>query len=191
MPDKLTETLLSKLRELWDEPTPKMKMTLPKVEAFNLEGEDGPIPTIVPHPPQFQPAPQVVGHELGKQVNEALKIAPALQGRVGKVQYGTTPDVMHELEQSNRKVMKDHSGTIFNPAEDFPQTNLLGLTNMNTGNISLSPRVGMDKDRYSSYWPPQLSPVLGHELTHVAGYPDEKRPVQGGNLFEQILKRNK
>lgn len=191
MPDKFETELLSRLKALWDEPAPRMKMGLPRVEVVDLEGPEGKLPTIIPHPPQFQPAPQVVGHELGKSMNEALKIAPSLQGRVGKVQHGVTPDVMDELDLSNSIVNKTHKGTIFNPVDDFAKTSLLGLTNMHTGNISLSPRVGMDTDRYPSYWPPQLNKVLGHELTHAAGYPDEDNPEDGGNLFELLLKRKK
>lgn len=189
MPDPLRDALLAKLRGLWDEPTPRQKMSLPNVEAMNLPGPDGDLPVIVPHPPQFQPAPQVVGQDLGRSVNDALKIAPSLQGRVGHVQYGTTPDVMNDIDESNKLVMKRGDGRIFDPISDFPNTNLLGLTNMRTGNISLSPR--LDQHLYRDEFTASPTKVLGHEMTHAAGYPDEKTPDTGGDLFQQLMSRSK
>ncbi len=194
-------TGLNRLRELWDEPTAAQKAKLPNQVKANLPiiGD-----VTVPRPPQFQPEPQAIGQEAGQAMNTLLLFAPALQGRIGEVRVGPNQDVVDRIENSNKlqkaiippdieKLYKKYNipipsksgGAIFsNPAEDFSKTNLLGITNMNTGNIGMNPRLYTNStDDYT------IPSVLAHEVTHASGYGEEKEPDEAGKIMYDLLRK--
>lgn len=180
MPNPALEGL-KRLQELWNSPTPQQKFDAPRYEVFNEDGEQ----MFVPHPPQFQPYPEVVGSsELARAVKSFIDLAPALQGRIGKVQVGPTADMVRRLDKSNAMV---GSSRKWHP-EDLSQTGLLGVTNMRTGNVSLNPRLTVNEPNDNHY---DIRDVLAHELTHVAGYGDETRPDEAGNILEQLRRSGK
>lgn len=182
MPDQLTQEMITRrLRELLDEPSSVQKILLPRVEPFELEGEDKPVPVVVPHPPQFQPEPQVVGKPAADALSYMMKIAPALQGRVNKVGMGPNSDTMAMLDSQNKRFKHNYS------QYDLPGLTLLGLTNLGTGNVYISPRTlnpNLPKDE-------RTLPVMAHEVTHAAGHGPEKLPDEASNLVMQLLNRTK
>lgn len=169
MPDQ--SAAISRLRELWDSPTPNQKISSKNVEVFDLPGAG---PTIVPHPPQFQPAPQVVGTDVARALDQLMHIAPALQGRINRVQYGPTLDMQDAINGDYK-------------SDDLPRLSVLGLTNTKTGNISLNPRIdptlyGLDDPEY------RFMPTLAHEATHAAGYHAETEPDEANKIVQHLVK---
>ena len=95
----LTQKALNRLRELWDEPTARRKLGLPTSDVYQVAGDN----LLVPAPPQYQPEPEAVGGDVGRALRHMLKIAPALQGRVKKVQVGPTNDMVSYIHDSNKE----------------------------------------------------------------------------------------
>lgn len=177
MPDQLADALvgrmgraesINKLRELWDEPSALQKLALPNSEVLHLDTENGRVPTIIPHPPQFQPRPLGVGQDVGKLLEQILTFAPALQGRIGKVQFGPSQPMFNALRDSR-----------FHP-EDLERLNIMGATSMSTGDIGLNPSVLTDTSGFS------LPATLAHEVTHAAGYANEQHPEVARRIVNKL-----
>lgn len=164
---------LQRLQELWS-PSPRQKLGLPNTETFDLPGAG---PTIVPHPPQWQPAPEAVGTDVGNALHGLLKIAPGLQGRIGRVQYGPTTGIMDLIDKSNTR-----QGTHYGP-EDLPQLNVMGAHSPLTHDIWLNPATDPQNHPDNGWDAPA---VLAHEVTHAAGYRSEKEPEEARALFNLL-----
>ena len=78
------------------------------------------------------------------------RVVPELRGRGNKVQVGPNTGVLNVLEKSG-----------FGP-EEYPTTNLLGLMDVNTNDISLNPRLLDEKP----HW---LDATTAHEMGHTVG----------------------
>ncbi len=176
------EEILSKLRAIMDEPTPLLRLAASKRNTV-FEPPEGGGPLITPSPPQFQPEPQVVGRDAGLALRKLMGIAPGLQGMVNKVEFGPTSDVRDRIDRSNDLVKKQLDGKIFDPQEGLKGTNVMGLTNLQTGNVSLNPTLRkpqFDDDEWN------LMGVLGHEATHAAGHGDEEKPEEVRKLINLL-----
>lgn len=101
----------------------------------------------VPHPPSYRPYPEVIGnHDLRTNVDELLRFAPELQGRVKRISHAPNSGVIREMSESG-----------INPI-NFEHTNLLGLTSHGGGQeIFINPRA------------PDQKGTLWHEATHAVG----------------------
>jgi hypothetical protein len=194
MPDALRQTLLNKLRANLDEP--KSRLDVPNLENINID-EDQSI--MVPHPPQWQPYPVVMGSKnLANTVDQVLSFAPALQGRIKHVQYGPNLDVLNEIANDQEKDPTQHF-----LGHEFGDTNLLGLTGVRSKNIALNPTLSDQEslqqllNALNAKLPdtitvqkdaPPYSPlgVFAHEATHAAGNYGEKLPLETEELIRRL-----
>lgn len=146
-------------------------LTLPRTETIDLEGVGS---KMIPHPHQFQPYPKIIGGNfLAKEVNNLLDFAPSLQGHIKSVQFGPNSDVLKRLAGDEADGKPRFRG------EDFEDTNLQGVTNMNTGEIALNPDLRSndllrDAFRQNDVRAPVFrddttTGVLAHEAAHTLG----------------------
>lgn len=155
-----------KLRDLWNRPAPD--------SVIQLNG--GADPVLVPqHAPPFRPdVPTTGGPVVANLLHKFLSIAPELSNKFSRVQVGPTKGALHILDNSK-----------FGP-EDYPKTNLLGVTSPLTGEISLNPRLA-----YPLMGQNGLGATLAHELTHASGHMGEKVPesaeASGANISRNLI----
>lgn len=181
MPDPLKQVLLNRpqpdqapldelkrrLLQIWSD----AKNLLPLDPHDNEEFARAGLPT-PGRPPQYQPQPEVVGTELGRLVDKAIKFAPSLQGYVGKAQFGPGKPTMEYLNSLTKpaEMKLRHEDFGNQNAARFP---LLGVTQLSTGDMNINP--SLPRRRGDSEG---LQSVLGHELTHARGYSNEIHPEE-------------
>lgn len=118
---------------------------------------------LIPHSPrEFSTEPLVNDSDAQNALHNILRVAPQMTHALGKVTMGPNMDAIDTLKKSH-----------FHP-EDYSRTNLMGITNRNTHDISLNP--GLKR--------PELDSVLVHEMTHAAGH-GETQAKEAGNNFAQ------
>lgn len=125
------------------------------------------LPAVPKHAPQFRPEPLVYGKKAAGLMENYYKLAPELRGRLKELMLGPNEPVQGVLSESG-----------YRPNE-WNQTNLLGVTDKD-GKIGVSPSLdGSDleadyaaRSANSKVYQPDstTNQVLGHELTHLAGY---------------------
>lgn len=171
MPDKSGKfsEVEQRLRELWNN---QLNTTPGPTLPVGMNDPEGSTTIRMPprpaHAPGFQKDPFAVGStELARMLRQLLGIAPELRERVNQVQQGPTSDVGNELARIYPLQFPEPRLT----PDQFGTLNLLGLTNMKTGNISLNPTLGLP-----GHEDPQ--DVLAHELTHAAGYQSHEGGMQ-------------
>lgn len=145
----------------------------------------GDLPPVAPAP-AFRKQTPAVGGELSQTMEKFYRIAPELRGRVGKLGFGPNLDVVDEFVESS----KDKT---INPL-NYEDTNLLGLANKRTGNVSLNPilsqRVPFGKidDHIDKQYRNRRDPILGHELAHVMG-DDEQAANHVNDIIQLLIER--
>lgn len=178
MSEGYLNSVLAKLRGILDEPSPMQKSELPNQVRVQVPGAGA---ISIPRPPQFQPPPEAVGADASRAVQQLLTIAPSLQGFIRRVQVGPTEDVMKLINRNRngtRQIFVEGKRP-WDPSE-FKSLNLMGLTNLRTGDISLNPRT---RNEPLAEW--NLPSVLTHEAAHAAGYGPEEVPEQARTLIGQ------
>lgn len=108
------------------------------------------LPPVAP-PTRFQPDPLTVGDStFGKAVKSLVDLDPLTKQRLANstITQGPNRDTMRMMSASDL------------PIDMFNGTNLLGITNINTHNMGINPKLSGE----------DLRTTIGHELAHVAGY---------------------
>lgn len=130
-----------------------------------------PVSPFAPDPPMYGGPPEVA-----KLFQKLLQRAPNLKKIVTSVTVGPSEDYTGRMNINEAKGGKNF------PAHEFDKINLLGLTNLNTGKVTLNPRLSKD--------PAQMSEILVHELAHAGSRSqDEKTAQQAEDLFNQVQSR--
>lgn len=130
--------------------------------------DDQPPPPGVPYP--FRPDPFVNNPDVQALLHKILTAAPEIAPRLRNVQVGPTRDILSELPDTIAP-------------DQFQDTNLLGVTNMKTKDVTLNPRLVRKIPQGIS-----LDNTLAHELAHVAGKEDDwAYPI--GEAFEAAQRK--
>ena len=125
-------------------------------------------PMVPEHAPPFRPDTPVNNPTVAQQLRMLEQIAPEIRGRLeGGITLGPTRGSMNVMSRSNL------------PIDAFDNTTLQGVFNSGERTIGLRPRLERN--------PSELFNTLAHEVTHGAGYDDDKAyPV--GKLAEKLFK---
>lgn len=131
-----------------------------------------------PTPSPFKPDPLVNNQLVQQLLHKLITKIPAISNTVGRVTMGPNANTQGRL------------GTI--PIEHYPETNLLGHTNMTNGDISINPSLG------NKFMEGNLLETLSHELAHSAGRNDDSAYKIGNemvnnnpSLLQALLKRER
>ena len=129
--------------------------------------------------PPYGGKPLIVGTELAKLYDYFHRLAPNLDTRASRIQYGPGSVAVDRLQQGHY------------PPDKFGLSNLLGVTNWRTGETNLNPSLGSPEwlrhigmtGEYGDYPPGE---ILAHELTHMAGHLGEDQPNEATRLYRRI-----
>lgn len=135
----------------------------------------------VPTPGDFRsPTPITADKETSSIIEKFLTNNPNLRGIASSISKSATPDSVDVINSSNDMVKANMNGRWFDPYNDFPLTNVRGLTNQKTKAVTLNPNLDKFTNKYQA-----LLDTIAHEYAHVAGYGD-KDAYPLGNMFSGI-----
>lgn len=123
----------------------------------------------IPRDP-FMNRPTIIGTQNARNAEKFFNIAPNLRGKVTHIQ--SAPGTI-----AGKRLQQDEID-----ADEFYDTNLLGVSDMFTGEVNLNPSLG--KGNYSHFSPDE---ILAHEVTHLSGNWEEEQP----ELAEELVRRVK
>ena len=125
----------------------------------------------IPRPSMFQPDPLVIGRpEEAQLAKRMIDLDPITKEKVKQIMFG--PDKSSMTRMSESKL----------PIDSYRDTSLLGVTDRESGNISINPGVfiGSSTDDATN--------TLAHEISHRSGYRDPDS-YKIGDSMQGFLKR--
>lgn len=130
---------------------------------LDVEGEQVQLPHVT-RAPQFRPSIDVRGGQpFSRAIDALLNQVPEFRGRSSVIQHGPTRGVIDELVRSKLSPLR------------YDETNLLGLYDHNSREVSINPRLGSLGEQGFEY---KNHPVIAHELGHSVGAKDHSHEME-------------